>query len=435
MSCISVPKILIPSKGVDSNKWAVIACDQFTSEPGYWEETNQYVGTAPSTLRITFPEVYLNQNNAEEITQNINQTMKQYISDGILTELPEGFILTERFTGGEYARRGLMAAIDLEEYDYTVGSHSLVRPTEKTVVDRIPPRVNIRKHASIEVPHIMILIDDPNHTVIEPMFDKLDQLEQLYSTDLMQNGGHINGWFIPKGEMTDHLIDAMDALNDRETFNAKYHLTEDLPLLPFAVGDGNHSMATAKACWEQIKPTLTPEEQETHPARFALCEIVNIHDKSLIIEPIQRVMFHVDAPALLADAQVFFKEHGCTCVFNDETAASNPHNHTIRYCYNHTLGMMTVIAPKWGIPHATLQTFLDDYLSQHPEANLDYIHGDDTVTALGNQDGNIGFFLPQIEKNDLFRGVIIDGVLPRKTFSMGEAHEKRYYMECKKIVK
>ena len=441
MSCVSVPKILMPKPGVDLYKWAVVACDQYTSQPEYWDETDRIVGNSPSTLRITLPEVFLETSDVDARTNEINNTMKQYLSDGILTELPAGFILTERFSGGATPRRGLVAAIDLECYEYTAGSRSLVRPTEKTVVERIPPRLEIRKHASIEVPHIMLLIDDPDRTIIEPMFEKTAELEQIYNTDLMQNGGHINGWFIPEGKQTDHLISAMDALNDRETFNQKYRLTEDLPLLPFAVGDGNHSMATAKAYWEDVKKHLTPEEQATHPARFALCEIVNIHDESLMIEPIHRVMFHVDPDDLLSAAKEFYAANGSTCEISlsENTHAYIPSqqetSHTVGICFGNKTGMLTVKNPKWGIALGTLQAFLDTYMEQHPHAKIDYIHGTDVVNALGRAADNMGFFLPNIEKNDLFRGVIIDGVLPRKTFSKGEAHGKRYYMESKMIAK
>ena len=441
MSCVSVPKILMPKQGTDLYKWAVIACDQYTSQPDYWEETDRIVGDAPSTLRITLPEVFLEQGDVAARTDAINRTMQQYLADGVLTELPAGFVLAERYSGGAAPRRGLVAAIDLECYEYAAGLRSLVRPTEKTIVERIPPRLDIRRNASVEVPHIMLLIDDPNRTVIEPMFAQTAQLEQLYSTDLMQNGGHINGWFIPEGELTDRLIAAMEALSDREAFNQKYRLTEDLPLLPFAVGDGNHSMATAKAYWEDIKKDLSPEEQATHPARFALCEIVNIHDESLLIERIHRVMFDVDAQDLLAAAQAFYAANGSTCevAFADALPYPLPQQqegaHTVGFCFGARTGLLTVKQPRWGIPLATLQAFLDDYLAQRPEAKLDYIHGADIVRSLGCAAGNMGFFLPDIEKNDLFRGVILDGVLPRKTFSMGEAHEKRYYMESKRIVR
>ncbi|MDO4175731.1 MAG: DUF1015 domain-containing protein [Eubacteriales bacterium] len=435
MSCVAVPKILMPREGIDLYRWAVVACDQYTSQPEYWEETDRIVGDAPSTLRLTLPEVYLEDADVAARTDTINRTMQQYLSDGTLIELPAGFILTERYSGSGTPRRGLVAAIDLECYEYTAGSRSPVRPTEKTVVERIPPRLAVRKHASIEIPHIMLLIDDPDCTIIEPMFDKISELKPVYNTDLMQNGGHINGWFIPEGELTDSLIAAMEKLNDRDAFNKKYRLHEDLPLLPFAVGDGNHSMATAKAYWEEIKATLSPEEQKNHPARYALCEIVNIHDKSLIIEPIHRVMFHVDAAKLLHAAIDFYMENGCRCVISDSLAAADPENHTIRFCFADKTGTLTVIQPKWGIPLGTLQAFLDDYMEKHPESKIDYIHGKDVVASLSAEEGNIGFLLPEIEKNDLFRGVIIDGVLPRKTFSMGEAHEKRYYMESKMIVK
>ncbi|MCD8354958.1 MAG: DUF1015 domain-containing protein [Clostridia bacterium] len=443
MSCVAVPKILMPKEGTDLNKWAVVACDQYTSQPEYWEETDRNVGDAPSTLRLTLPEVYLEDDDVAERTDKINETMKQYLSDGTLTELPAGFILTERYSGGKTPRRGLVAAIDLECYDYTAGSRSLVRPTEKTVVERIPPRLAVRKNASIEIPHIMLLIDDPDRTVIEPMFDKTAGLKQVYDTDLMQNGGHISGWFIPEGEMTENLIAAMEKLNDRSMFNRKYRLSEDLPLLPFAVGDGNHSMATAKAYWENVKEGLTLEEQENHPARYALCEIVNIHDESLMIEPIHRVMFHVDTQDLLAAAKAFYAANGSECEIT-LSCGDNPtafmlvpqeDAHTVGICFADTTGILTVKHPKWGIPLGTLQAFLDDYLEKNTEAKIDYIHGEDVVSSLGTAAGNMGFFLPEIEKNDLFRGVIIDGVLPRKTFSMGEAHEKRYYMESKMIVK
>lgn len=436
MSCVSVPKILLPKQGVDLYKWAVVACDQYTSQPEYWVETDQIVGDAPSTLRLTLPEVYLEEGDGvEQRTACINQTMHSYLENGTLTELPEGFILTERYSGGSVPRRGLVAAIDLECYEYKEGSRSLIRPTEKTVVERIPPRLKIRADASIEVPHIMILIDDPARSVIEPLFDNTDKLETVYDTDLMQNGGHIKGWFIPKGDQTDTVIRKLDALMERKQFNEKYNLTEDLPLLNCAIGDGNHSVATAKAYWEQLKPTLSLEEQENYPARYCLCEIVNIHDESLIIEPIHRVMFGVDAGELLSAAQRFYAANGGTCTVEDAAVPADATTHVIPFCTADRTGALVIKNPQWGIALGSLQAFLDDYLATHADAKIDYIHGEDVVRDLGTKPGNMGFFLPDIEKNDLFRGVIIDGVLPRKTFSMGEAHEKRYYMEAKRITK
>lgn len=438
-SCVVVPKILMPPKGTDLTKWSVIACDQYTSQPEYWDEVDKLVGDAPSTLRITLPEVYLENSDVEDMVENINSTMQKYLSDGTLVEMPAGFVLTERYSGETVPRRGLVAAIDLETYEYREGSRSLVRPTEKTVEERIPPRLEIRQSASIELPHIMILIDDPAHSVIDPLFDNLDSFEKIYDTDLMQGGGHINGWFIPEGAQTDELIAKLYGLNEPETFAQKYRLNGEFPLLKFAIGDGNHSMATAKAHWENIKSTLTEDEQRDHPARYCLCEIVNIHDESLFIEPIHRVMFNIDPSELLESARKFFAANGSECsIYSiEETQNMDFSNdmHVIGFEHQGTTGTMAISDPKWGIPLASLQAFLDDYMLSHSQARIDYIHGGEVVKELSSKAGNIGFYLPDIEKEDLFRGVIIDGVLPRKTFSMGEAHEKRYYMESKRIAK
>ncbi len=438
-SCVTVPNILLPKKGTDYYKWAVVACDQYTSQPEYWDEVDKIVGDAPSTLRITLPEVYLEQEDVREREHSINAEMERYLADGTLTELPAGIILTERFCGEAAPRRGIVAAIDLETYEYTAGSRSLVRPTEKTVEDRIPPRLAIRQHATIEVPHIMMLIDDPKNSVIEPLFAQTDVLEKVYDTDLMQNGGHINGWFIPEGTQTDAILASMESLNTEANFAEKYNLSEPFPLLKYAIGDGNHSVATAKAYWENLKPSLSEEEQKNHPARYCLCEIVNIHDESLIIEPIHRVMFEVDPQELLNNAVRFFFENGCGCRLHSKEGAARakfaPDSHVIGFSYEDAEGVLEIVNPKWGIALGSLQAFLDDYLAAHEDARIDYIHGDDVARELSAKEKNIGFYLPDIEKNDLFRGIIIDGVLPRKTFSMGEAHEKRFYMEAKRIVK
>lgn len=432
--CTRVPQIMMPQTGADLFRWSVVACDQYTSQPDYWAETDKTVGGAPSTLRLTLPEVYLENADVEQRIAAIHETMRGYLSDGTLTALAPGMVLTERYSGGACPRRGLVLSVDLEAYDYKPGSQSLIRPTEKTVEERIPPRLKVRKGAALELPHIMLLIDDPARTVIEPLFEKRGSFEKLYDTDLMQNGGHISGWFIPQGPQTDAIESSLAALCDRDTFQKKYNLTTDLALLPFAVGDGNHSMATAKAYWEEVKKGLTEQERQTHPARFALVEVVNIHDESLIIEPIHRVMFGVDADELLDCAVRFYEAHGCKAsVTADYT--TNINAHTFPFHTHARLGTLVVEQPKWAIPLATLQAFLDDFLTAHAETKIDYIHGADVVEKLSAQAGNVGFLLPDIEKKDLFRGVILDGVLPRKTFSMGEAHEKRYYMEAKKIIK
>ncbi|MDO4519088.1 MAG: DUF1015 domain-containing protein [Eubacteriales bacterium] len=432
MACTRVANILFPKKGTDLAKWAVVACDQYTSEPKYWEEVETIVGDAPSTLRITLPEVYLEEDGVDERIENINTCMKQYLEKGILEELPKGMMLLERETGQVCSRKGIVMAFDLEAYDYKPGAVSLIRPTEKTVEERIPPRLKVRLGASVEVPHIMLLIDDPQRTIIEPLFEQMEQFECKYDVELMQNGGHLKGWFIPKGDVTDKIQEGLEKLADREAFRKKYRLEKDYPIVQFATGDGNHSMATAKAYWEQVKKNLTEEEQKDHPARFVLAEIVNIHDESLLIEAIYRVLFDVDPKHVLNAAKSFFEKNGATVTegeVNEEGVQVFP------WYAAETEGVFSVKNSKWSLPVASLQAFLDAYLKENPGAKIDYIHGLDTVKTLSAQKGNMGFYLPDPAKGDLFRGVIMDGVLPRKTFSMGSANEKRYYMEAKCIVK
>lgn len=466
MNCLHVPRIMMPCAGTDLYKWSVIACDQYTSQPEYWAETDRNVGSAPSTLHLTLPEVYLGGADEAERVKEIHRTMERYLLDGTLQEMQEGFMLVERGFGKEYSRCGLVVEIDLETYEYKKGAHSLTRPTEMTVEERIPPRLRVRQTASVELPHIMLLIDDPEREIIEPLMARKGEFEKVYDTDLMQEGGHVSGWLIPKGKETQEIMEKVELLAEPSAFRERYGLEEDYPILNFAVGDGNHSMATAKAAWENIKKSLNEKEQQNHPARFCLCEIVNVHDESLVVEPIHRVVFQVREEELLAAARNFYEEKGCQLVVTEKTAMSplekdhksvkdravltasktdgesgaeleiavgKEEAHCFTLCSSKGWKNVKVINPQWGIAVATLQAFLDDFLAKHSESKIDYIHGDDVVAKLGTQEGNLGFFLPEIQKEDLFIGVIKDGVLPRKTFSMGEANEKRYYMECKRI--
>lgn len=436
MNCIHVPQIMMPKDGIDLYKWSVVACDQFTSQPEYWKKTEKIVGEEPSTLKLTLPEVYLESKDEQERVDAIHATMANYLAEGTLQELPKGFMLVERTFGKKYARCGLVVEVDLETYEYKKGGNSLVRPTEMTVEERIPPRLKVRQTAAVEVPHIMLLIDDAEETVIEPLMERKQEFQQIYDTDLMQKGGHLSGWLIPEGPETDRIMAYIEQLADREAFHAKYALQQEYPLLNFAVGDGNHSMATAKAAWENIKQGLSEAERECHPARYCLCEIVNIHDKSLEIEPIHRVVFNVEEADLIKAADEYFSAYGCKLEIRD--AAKEPYatteEHTFVICSKEGRKFMKVINPAWGIAVATLQNFLDDYLLKNRLCKIDYIHGIDVVDSLSSESGNVGFILPEVKKEDLFIGVIKDGVLPRKTFSMGEANEKRYYMECKKII-
>jgi len=431
--CAHIPKIMLPRRGTDLFRWAVIACDQYTSQPDYWAETEKIVGNAPSTLRLTLPEVYLENAETTDRIEKIHRTMRKYVEEDLLETLPAGVILTERTSGGAFPRRGLVLAVDLEQYEYKAGSQSLIRPTEKTVEERIPPRLKVRRGACLELPHIMLLIDDPERAIIEPLFEKTNTFEKVYDTDLMQNGGHITGWFIPQGKETDAIEKRLETLCDRDKFNRKYNCSDKQALLPYAVGDGNHSMATAKAYWEEIRSALTEAERETHPARFVLVEVVNIHDESLIIEPIHRVLFNVEPEQLLKELTAYYNAQGCRAYVSAQTSTPFTGHYFPFYTQNSD-GIFVVESPAWSIPVATIQAGLDVWLGQHPSVKIDFIHGDDALQTLGKQPGNIGFILPDIAKNELFRGVVFDGVLPRKTFSMGEAHEKRYYMEAKQII-
>lgn len=427
---IRLPRMLLPRTGLDLSKWAVVACDQYTSQPDYWAAADALVGDAPSTLRLTLPEIYLEQDGVHDRVQAIQQTMHRYLADGTLTETAPGAMLVARTTPSG-VRRGVMLAFDLEAYDYKPGSQSAIRPTEKTVEERIPPRLAVRQGAILELPHIMLLIDDPERTVIEPLFEQTDRLQTAYDTPLMLDGGHLTGWFLPAGEETDTLLARLARLSDPAVFAAKYGLTTPHAPLPFAVGDGNHSMATAKAAWEQIKPTLSEQARATHPARFVLAEVVNIHDDSLEIEGIHRVLFGASADTVFDAAAAFFAAHGGAACADPAAIPSGAQTFPCRADgQDHVL---CVTGSPWALPVATLQNFLDDFLSHHPDCRIDYIHGADVVAQLADSGCNMGFLLPDPAKEDLFRGVILDGVLPRKTFSMGVAAEKRYYMEARHI--
>jgi hypothetical protein len=443
---ISVPDILLPRPGTDLSRWAVVACDQFTSQPAYWEAVEAFVGDAPSTLRITFPEVYLGPDDGSRIA-SIRAAMRNYV-DRQLFVLHHEMILVERTTAGPHGpqtRTGLMAAVDLEHYDYSAGSRSLVRATEGTILDRLPPRIRIREGAPLELPHVMLLIDDPDRTVIEPLAARRQALRTVYDVELMQGGGHVTGRALDS-EATGAAMAAMGALARPDAFAARYGLTgsagagNDRPVLLFAVGDGNHSLATAKAVWERLKPTLSAAEREAHPARHALAEIVNVHDEGLLFEPIHRVLFGVQQDLLeklrteLGDALRFTATPPADAIAIVQRGPTQPGAHTIAMVSPDRSGVLEFLQPTQNLPVATLQPRLDAFLAAGGASSIDYVHGTEAVLELGLEPGHLGLYLPGMAKSELFRTVILDGVLPRKTFSMGEAHEKRYYLECRRIL-
>ena len=411
--------ILLP-RDCDMSKWAVVACDQFTSQPEYWEEVERIVGDAPSTLRLILPESKLNDANVEEHISAINAAMADYMARDIFKTYGDSVIYIERSQSDGTIRHGLVMAVDLEQYDYTPGSGSLIRATEGTVLERIPPRVRVRKDAPIELPHVMVLIDDPKGTCIEPITAASASMEQVYDFELMMKGGHLKGWKLTDAQM-DALADALEALASPAAMEEKYGLTGVAPLL-FAVGDGNHSLATAKTCYENLKKVTPEAEWADLPARYALAEIVNLHDAALQFEAIHRVVFGVKPDDFMAAFKAAYPN----------AYEGKGEGHTIEVVWEGHDGFITVPDPKVQLAVGTLQSFLDGYLKEHG-GEVDYIHGDAVTKELGSKAGNMGFLLPAMGKDQLFKTVMADGVLPRKTFSMGHAEDKRYYVEGRKI--
>jgi len=437
---LRVPKILLPKAGTDMQHWAVIACDQYTSDRDYWQRLEQQTAGKLSTLNLVFPEVYLEDDDGDERISVINRAMETYLADASLEEQPPGFILVDRKTSEAESRKGLIVALDLEHYDYSKGSQSLIRATEGTILDRLPPRIKVRKNAPIELPHIMVLIDDPDQTVIEPLFTK--ELPLVYDFDLLENGGHLKGYRVDRPELIEHVVGALEKLADVTNYRRKY--TTDGEVMLYAMGDGNHSFATAKAIWDQLKEEAAdPADIMDHPARFALVELVNVHDPGLKFEAIHRVLFDVDIDHLKKAMERFYSDAGtpftlipCSQLSEaKEIMAQQTKEHRFAAIFSGEFGVCVVATPQFTLAVATLQTFLDSYLKENPEVRIDYIHGDQRVTELGSQAGCAGFYLPAISKHDLFKTIIHDGALPRKTFSMGEADEKRFYLECRRIQK
>jgi len=440
---LHVPTILLPRPGVDLNLWAVIACDQYTSDEDYWRQVAAKVGEAPSTLQLIYPEVYLEETDGDARIRSINAAMRRYLDDGTLQPQPPGFLLIDRQTSEQPSRKGLIAALDLDAYDYNEGAGTLIRATEGTILDRLPPRVRVRRDAAIELPHIMVLIDDPQQTVIEPLFAKVEA--PVYDTELMCGGGRIRGWQIGSPELVEQVAAALRRLADPQVFAARYDVT-DKPVVLYAMGDGNHSFATAKAVWEEVKKNAADKAAiMDHPARYALVELVNVHDPGLEFEAIHRVLFNVDPQGLLEEIAGQSAAEGCPlrivrCADQVELAArsaveSGEGRHLIPFVDATGCGLLVFEKPAFHLAVATLQHLLDQFLAGHKEARIDYIHGDESVTRLGSAPNRIGFYLPAISKHDLFKTIILDGALPRKTFSMGEADEKRFYLECRRIVR
>ncbi len=387
--------ILIPKK--DLEKWAVIACDQFTSDLKYWQDCESNVKNAPSALQIILPEIYLSKDNSKAV-RKINSTMYKYLEDGIFTQLHNSMVYIERTQHDGKIRHGLLCAVDLEKYDYRKGSHTLIRATEETVPDRLPPRISIRKDAPLEIPHIMLLIDDPENSVMGFLKESAPSFDRLYDFDLMMGGGHISGYRLTKEaiERSSSLLDALAAGDD--------------PLL-FAVGDGNHSLAAAKECY-----LMHPNEKN----RYALAEIVNIHDEALTFEPIYRTVFGMDAAEMEEELISFFGDLDSDGGHEFKMLSKDG-------CRDITLKRLSLL------PVGTLQLFINALLKKRPGIKVDYVHELETVKRLSKECKTVGFLFEGMKKSELFAAVKNDGALPRKTFSMGEGRDKRYYIEARRI--
>ncbi|MBT4096371.1 MAG: DUF1015 domain-containing protein [Gemmatimonadetes bacterium] len=430
---LAVPRIMLPRPDIDLAKWSVIACDQHTSNPSYWEQVTEQVGDAPSSLRLIYPEVHLHSSDRQTRIEQIRADMQVCTSEGVLQEGDPGFVLVDRQTTHAASRRGLMVALDLEQYSYAQDATTLIRTTEGTVLERLPPRIEVRQGAPLETPHILVLIDDPQRTVIEPLAQL--SLPPAYDTELMFGGGRVRGWHVQEQQHIAQVVEALRALA--------------VDGLLYAMGDGNHSFATAKEVWEQIKADAGGlQAVADHPARHALVELVNLHDEGLTFEPIHRVVFNVGHDALLAAMTDYYRRQGSTVKIDHIDDRSlwqqtcdglvEGEDHHIPWVAggrNGTSyqGILTIHQPTHELEAVSLQEFLDGFGEEHGELQVDYIHGAQATQEVGSKAGNVGLVSQVIDKHALFPTIAKDGPLPRKSFSLGEAEEKRYYLECRRL--
>jgi hypothetical protein len=438
---IGFDNILIP-KNIDLNKWAVIACDQYTSEIDYWKKIEDYVGNKKSTLNLMLPEVYLESNEKDILIKKVHSTMEGYLSEDLFDEV-SNMVYVERTLRNGLIRKGLVFSIDLENYSYDKDSQSLIRPTEGTIVERIPPRKEIRNNASLELPHVMLLVDDEKKEIIEPINNYIikNNLKKLYDFELMFDSGFLKAYELDENLINNIILKFKEIIN-QDYFDKKYSISNKKPIL-FCVGDGNHSLATAKSYWEDIKKTLNENDIKNHPARYALIELVNLYDESLEFEAIYKLLFDVNYDIFEKDLFNYFDSKNISFeikTLNNFDEMSNyvednnsSDKHIIGMVKENSYNILIFNNPMFNLSFATIQSFLDEFIEKN-NVKIDYIHGTDSLKnlSIGN---NLGFYLKSIQKNDLFKTIIKDGVLPRKTFSMGHAYDKRFYMECRKIIK
>ena len=433
-----LPEILLPREGIDLTKWAVIACDQYTSERDYWEKVKEFVGDSPSTLHMIFPECYLEEGNPGQRIKRIHSVMRQYLKEGILSPQPPGLILVDRKTRYS-SRNGLLVAVDLEQYSYekTTGGDAgapLIRATEETILNRLPLRIKLRESALLDLPHLLLLINDPDERVIEPVARARERLPKLYDFDLMMESGRLTGYRVDDPRLLAGIAGGLKELAARAE--------KDGDRLLLIVGDGNHSLAAAKAVWEELKKSLPEESRLRHPARFALVEMINLYDKGLHFEAIHRILFNIDPGEFFSALQAYYNNRCFVDFFTEKAEMERAlrgkeeerGSHRIGFIQEKRFGVIT-IQDSAAVPAiVTLQPFLDDFTARHPQVKMDYIHGEETVTRLGSKPGSLGFYLPPFDKTKLFSSISTRGSLPKKAFSIGRAEEKRFYMECRRLV-
>ena len=425
-SCFMPAHILLPDASVPLGQWGCIACDQFTSDRDYWAKAEQAAAGGPSALRLILPEVYLGESDQQVRVDQIHKAMEQYDRE-VLTRAVDGFVYVERTLQSGRVRQGLVGRVDLEAYNYHLGSLPLVRPSEHTVEERIPPRMAVRRGARLETPHVMMLADDPDRLLIEPVGRQKEKLRPLYDGELMLGGGHVAGWAVEDPALIRQIEDAMEVLSSQETFLAKYPGAPNDRPMALAVGDGNHSLATAKAYWEELKKTLTPEEQKNHPARWCLAEVCNVRSDAVEIQPIHRVLFNTSYETVLLNLVTWSDENFAGIRFGEDFEQKLQLVGPLDQCH------LSFENPSAPLGVGTVDEFVEYFLDNHPEARVDYVHDEAAVRAFCAKEGAVGLLLPAMHKADLFRGVVLGGVLPRKTFSLGHAEEKRYYLECRRI--
>lgn len=410
-------EVLLPD-GCDMGKWSVVACDQFSSQPEYWDSLDKSVGDAPSTLRLMLPEAYLETKDQFEQAELINTKMREYLDAGVFRVLPDSYVYVERTLAGGAVRRGLVGVLDLEAYDYSQGSRSPIRATEGTIESRLPPRVRVRRSAPLEMPHVMVFVDDTEDRLLAPLARRSGVLPKLYDFALSCGGGYIRGWQVT-GTETEAVDAAIARLCDAQTLSEKYG---DAAPAVFAMGDGNHSLATAKKCWEELKSTLSESEYLTHPARFSLVELVNIHDESISFEPIHRVMFDTDTDGIISEAKAFWAQR----------STSSDGEHKIKLVCGTEEAELYVRGLTIGELIGAAEEFCQSHVSNRG-GRVDYIHNDDTAEGMGRRENCAAILLPKLEKGELFPSIIHSGPFPKKSFSIGHAEDKRYYLECRKI--